>query len=43
MRGNETGKVAIAHESVEFAKRHPLGYLTSRKNPVRVQDGPRAA
>ena len=38
-RGNETGKLVIAHgSSVEPAKRRQFAQLTSRRNPVGARD-----
>ena len=43
-RGNETGKVVIAHGSVELCKATPIISLVDEpKNPVQARDGPRPA
>ena len=38
-RSNETGKVVIAHGSVEFCEAALIGLVDETKNPVRARDG----
>ena len=42
-RGNETGKVVIAHGSIEFCEATPIGLVDEAKNSVQERDGPRPA
>ena len=42
-RGKKTGKVVIAHGSVEFCEATPIGLVNEPENPVRARNGPRPA